>query len=90
MGRAGAASKGQRVQQEDKAWLPASMTEGDGTYGGSVMIPGTYASDRVVDLLSDDTTEIVVPGTVTIPAGDSEARPRLPRHSGMPYDHRRA
>ena len=55
--------------------LPAEAREGDGTLvaQGSVSIPTSLGSDLVVDLASDDTSEVTVPATVTILAGDTSA-----------------
>ena len=55
--------------------LPASATEGDGTLtdAGTVSIPGTWTTNLVIDLASDDTTELDVPLTVTILQGDTSA-----------------
>lgn len=48
--------------------LPASVREGDTGKTGTVRISGTIPTDLVVSLSSDDSTEIAVPATVTIPA----------------------
>ena len=55
--------------------MPETGKEVDGviTGGGSVSISGTYAFDLVVDLSSDDTTEVTVPSNVTIPSGQTTA-----------------
>ncbi|MEM8679636.1 MAG: PQQ-binding-like beta-propeller repeat protein, partial [Planctomycetota bacterium] len=55
--------------------LPASVTEGDGLLAGVGMIsvPTTPTSDIVVALHSDDTSELVLPTTVTLPAGSRSA-----------------
>ena len=55
--------------------LPANATEGDGvvTDGGTVVIPGTLSSDLVVELSSDDESELTVPADVTISAGETSA-----------------
>jgi hypothetical protein len=49
--------------------------EGDGTLlgAGTVWIPGTYASDVVVQLDCDDATELAVPATATISVGDTSS-----------------
>src|SRR5207248_2241433 len=54
--------------------MPASGWEGQTlTSAGTVKIGGTLASNLVVNLLSDDTTEVTVPSTVTILAGQTTA-----------------
>ena len=55
--------------------VPASASEGDGVLGsqGTVSIFATEASDVVVTLSSDDTSELTVPLTVTITAGSTSA-----------------
>ena len=53
--------------------IPASFREGDAPKTGTVSIGGTFASNLVVALVSNDTTEIRVPATVTIPAGQMQA-----------------
>ncbi|HKW28451.1 MAG TPA: M36 family metallopeptidase, partial [Verrucomicrobiae bacterium] len=55
--------------------LPAQAREGDGilTNAGSVGISGTLPTNLVVMLVSDDTTELVVPPTVTILAGQTSS-----------------
>ncbi|MFH1980584.1 MAG: CARDB domain-containing protein, partial [Pseudomonadota bacterium] len=54
--------------------IPDSAIEGDGQVSvASVSIAGTYPLDLVVNLTSDDTSEITVPDTVTIPAGQTSA-----------------
>lgn len=53
--------------------LPAQAREGDGilTNAGSISISGTLPTNLVVMLASDDTTELVVPPTATILAGQT-------------------
>lgn len=55
--------------------IPAAATEGDGTLAGqgAVSVTPTPASDVTVALVSSDTTEVAVPATVFIPAGQSNA-----------------
>ncbi len=55
--------------------LPSNATEGDGTLAGqgSVSIPVADTGDLVVDLASDDLTELTVPPTVTITTGNTSA-----------------
>jgi uncharacterized protein YdeI (BOF family) len=55
--------------------LPADAWEGQGVLSGAgtVRIGGTFASDVVVSLASNDLTELSVPATVTIPAGQLSA-----------------
>ena len=54
--------------------LPASGWEGQTLWGaGSVQIGGTLTSNLTVNLTSADTTELSVPATVTIPAGQTTA-----------------
>ncbi|MDJ0764325.1 MAG: PQQ-binding-like beta-propeller repeat protein [Myxococcota bacterium] len=50
--------------------IPPRVAEGDGLManGGMVSINGAISSDLIVNLQSNDTGEIVVPATVTIPA----------------------
>ena len=50
---------------------PALVGEGQGTLvdAGTVTISGTLAGDLSVSLLSGDTSELTVPATMTIPAG---------------------
>ncbi|HSV12730.1 MAG TPA: FG-GAP-like repeat-containing protein [Tepidisphaeraceae bacterium] len=52
--------------------LPASGWEGQ-TFSGSVAMGGTLSTDLVVNLSSLDTTELTLPATVTIPAGQKTA-----------------
>ncbi len=53
--------------------LPSNATEGDGTLSGAgaVTIPQALPDDLVVALASDDTTELTVPATATIAAGNT-------------------
>lgn len=51
--------------------VSAAVREGDTGLTGSVQIPGTWPTDLVITLTSDDTTEITVPASVTIPAGQT-------------------
>ncbi len=53
--------------------IPASATEGDWSRSGTVSIIPIPTSDFVVTLQSSDTTEIALPATVTIPAGQTSA-----------------
>jgi uncharacterized repeat protein (TIGR01451 family) len=55
--------------------LPANATEGDGVLSGAggVSISVAQASNVVVSLSSSDTTKLVVPPTVTILAGQTNA-----------------
>ncbi len=55
--------------------IPATAEEGDGVLvnGGSVSISGIFSSDLVVNLFSDDTTEVTVPSNVTILSGQTIA-----------------
>jgi hypothetical protein len=52
---------------------PASFRESDSPKVGSVSLAGTIATDLVISLASSDTTEITVPASVTIPAGQTTA-----------------
>ena len=63
------------IREEITVALPASAVEGDGALAGAgtVSIPGTWATDLVIDLESSDTTELSVPATVTIPQGETSA-----------------
>jgi len=53
--------------------LPAAATEGNGTLvgQGNVSVGPTPTSDLVVNLTSSDTSEVTVPASVIIPAGQS-------------------
>jgi|GEM_PF-1939125 len=51
--------------------IPASFREGDSPKTGTISVGGTVLTDLVVSLASSDTTEITVPASVTIPAGQS-------------------
>jgi hypothetical protein len=53
--------------------LPATATEGQGTASGTVLISAVPAANIVVGLSSSDITEIQVPTSVTIPAGQTSA-----------------
>lgn len=55
--------------------IPAAATEGDGTLTGqgSVRITLISPGDLVVNLNSSDTSEVTVPASATIPAGQSNA-----------------
>lgn len=55
--------------------LPAAAREGDGTLtnAGTVCISGALTTNLIVSLLSSDTTELAVPPTTTILAGQTRA-----------------
>jgi hypothetical protein len=54
--------------------LPASGREGQTLSGaGTVRIGGTLTQDLLVNLLSSDTTELTVPASLLIPAGQTSA-----------------
>ena len=55
--------------------LPSDLSESDGTLAGAgqIRISGTLTTALSVALASSDTTEVVVPATVTIPAGQTSA-----------------
>ena len=53
--------------------FPATVREGDGPVAGTVRIGGTLTTALIVTLSSSDTTELTVPATVTIPAGQTSA-----------------
>lgn len=53
--------------------LPASATEGDTGLTGTVTTAAVAGSPVVVALNSSDTSELTVPATVTIPAGQNSA-----------------
>jgi hypothetical protein len=55
--------------------IPAQAMEGAGTLAGqgSVSVTPTPTNDLVVNLASSNTTEVTVPATVTIPAGQTNA-----------------
>ncbi|MHA3774436.1 M36 family metallopeptidase [Verrucomicrobiota bacterium sgz303538] len=52
---------------------PSSVREGDTAKTGSVSISGTLATDLIVTLNSSDTTELSLPATIMIPAGQRSA-----------------
>lgn len=51
--------------------VPESVSEGDGTLAGQGVVQSVYApdSDLTIHLISEDDSEISVPATVAIPAG---------------------
>lgn len=51
--------------------LPATPLEGDTGKTGTVTVSGVMAADLVVNLSSDDTSELIVSATVTIASGQS-------------------
>ncbi len=53
--------------------LPASATEGDGSFPAMVSMNAVPASDITVTMLCSDPTSLTVPATVTIPAGQTNA-----------------
>lgn len=53
--------------------LPAEVTEGDGTATGTISTSQAPAADLVVALISSNPSELVVPASVTIPAGQASA-----------------
>ena len=53
--------------------LPASTREGDGSFTGSVRIPGTLPAALTIALASSNDSEITLPASVTIPEGKSVA-----------------
>ncbi len=53
--------------------LPATATEGQGTVTGTVQVSAVVGANVAVGLSSSDTTEIQVPATMTIPAGQTSA-----------------
>ena len=53
--------------------LPASATEGQGTVQGTVQVSATPAANIAVSLSSSHTTEIQVPASAIIPAGQTSA-----------------
>ena len=55
--------------------VPAAVSEGDGVLkpGGTVEIPGTLEYSLTVRLSSSDMSELVVPSSVTVPAGQNLA-----------------
>jgi len=56
-----------------QAVLPATTAEGQGTVQGTVQVSAVPAANIVVSLFSSDPTEIQVPASVTIPAGQTSA-----------------
>ncbi len=69
-----------QVRDNDKRQLsvnlPALVSEGNGVLAaaGLVRLAATQTNEQVVELSSSDTTELVVPKTVTIPVGRFSAR----------------
>jgi Fungalysin metallopeptidase (M36)/Calx-beta domain/Fungalysin/Thermolysin Propeptide Motif len=53
--------------------LPASATEGDGSFPATVSMNAVPASDITVTMSCSDPTSLTVPATVTIPAGQTNA-----------------
>ena len=53
--------------------LPASVVEGAGAVAGTVTLPGTSASDRIVTLVSLAPAKVTVPASVTVAAGQVSA-----------------
>ena len=53
--------------------VPQITVEGDGPHPASVSIPDPAAADLTVDLFSADATEVIVPASVTIAAGQTQA-----------------
>ncbi|MBA4150027.1 MAG: M36 family metallopeptidase [Verrucomicrobia bacterium] len=55
--------------------LPLQASEGDGTLSnaGLARIAGTLTANLSVSLLSSDTSDVIVPPTITIPAGSTSA-----------------
>ncbi|MDM8552377.1 Calx-beta domain-containing protein [Desulfobacterales bacterium HSG2] len=53
--------------------IPETVSETDSLLTGTVSIPGTFPEDVRVSLVSDDLSEITVPGSVVIPAGEISA-----------------
>ncbi|MBN1855279.1 MAG: S8 family serine peptidase, partial [Pirellulales bacterium] len=51
--------------------LPAIATEGDGLGAGTIMSTGKPTRDIVIHLTSSHTSEVAVPATVVLPAGQS-------------------
>ncbi|CAB1059315.1 Vibriolysin, extracellular zinc protease (EC @ Pseudolysin, extracellular zinc protease (EC [Olavius sp. associated proteobacterium Delta 1] len=53
--------------------VPPNANEGDGVTAnaGTVSISGTWATDLTLDLVSNDTSEVMVPATVTIRTGQT-------------------
>ncbi|QTA83005.1 CalX-like domain-containing protein [Desulfonema limicola] len=49
--------------------IPLEASENDRTVKAGISIPGILSSDIIVELSSDNTGEVIVPGTITIPAG---------------------
>ncbi len=52
---------------------PAFVSEGHGATQGIVAVFGTVGADTTVQLASDNTSELIVPATVVIPAGQIAA-----------------
>jgi len=53
--------------------LAASAKEGDAPLTGTVSLTGSLLADLVISLSSDDPSELTVPATITIPAGQTSA-----------------
>lgn len=60
-------------EAKNLAIMLPSMIEGDTETMGTVAVSGTLIADLVVTLESSDLSELVVPETATIPAGQSSA-----------------
>ncbi len=54
-------------------FLPESVTEGGSLAEGTVLLPYAPAADTQISLTSDDPSEITVPASVTVPAGQTSA-----------------
>ena len=55
--------------------LPSSATEGDGVLAGAgqIQMPAVQTTDLIVTLASSDSAQVLVPPSVTVPAGQSNA-----------------
>jgi hypothetical protein len=53
--------------------LPASAWEGQNPGNGTVTLGGTSTSNLVVSLTSSNSSDLIVPSTITIPAGQTSA-----------------
>lgn len=65
-----------RTQDQDTLTVtitPSDATEGDGIICGNVSIRSAMTDDLVVRLISSDYTEVILPTTVTITAGQTSA-----------------
>ena len=66
--------------------VPAVLREGQAVQTGTITISGTLATALTVALSSSDTTEVTVPASVTIPAGQATANFAITVVNDTEYD----